>query len=99
MHADPIILQVPPLLGVAADAYDNTAPAMIVPLCFFVAAWTYSLAVNFVPAYRIPADKFGETKIGIENVGQDEEWGSQSAGEKGVWEHAETPEIRTIVKA
>lgn len=92
---------VPPLLGIAADAYDSTAMAMIVPLCFFIGAWTYSLAVNFVPAYRIPADKFGETKIGIENVGRgDEESGSQSGGEKekGVVEQAEAPEVKEVGK-
>lgn len=89
---------VPPLLGVAADAQDSTAKAMVVPLCFFVCAWSYSLAVNFVPAYRIPADKFGETKIGIENAGRDEESGSQSPGEKGALEHTETPEIRETGK-
>jgi FHS family L-fucose permease-like MFS transporter len=49
---------VPPLLFVASDAQAAkgrgapTAFAMVVPLCFFVAAWSYSLAVNFVPAYR-----------------------------------------------
>ncbi|PNS18457.1 hypothetical protein CAC42_6274 [Sphaceloma murrayae] len=59
---------VPPLLGVAADAYGNTRPAMIVPLMFFVASWSYAICVNFVPAYRDVADSFHETKIGIEPV-------------------------------
>ena len=67
---------VPPILGATADAH-STALAMVVPMCFFIAAWTYSLAVNFVPAYRIPADKFSTTEIGITNVGtKDEESGS-----------------------
>lgn len=35
-------------------------------MCFFVAAWTYALAVNFVPGYRNPADKIGAATIGIE---------------------------------
>ena len=50
---------VPPLLFVAADTRGEvnlatgnapTAFAMVVPLCFFVAAWSYSICVNFVPA-------------------------------------------------
>ena len=64
---------VPPALGGAADA-SNTATAMAVPLAFFVLAWTYSLAVNFVPAYRDPIDMLGHAKIGVEGAGvQDEE--------------------------
>lgn len=56
---------VPPLLGEAADLNNSTAKAMSVPLAFFIAAWTYSLAVNFVPAYRDPADRFATTEIGL----------------------------------
>lgn len=40
---------------------------MVVPVCFMVAAWTYAVCVNFVPAYRLPADKIGAATIGIEN--------------------------------
>ncbi|KAL1605916.1 hypothetical protein SLS59_003037 [Nothophoma quercina] len=73
---------VPPLLFVAADSrgqanvatgYSPTAFAMVVPLMFFVAAWTYPFAVNFIPAYRNVADSFHETKIGIVNTPQDPE--------------------------
>lgn len=56
----------PPLTGVAADAH-GTAMAMVVPLMFFVAAESYALAVNFVPAYRDPADAFTTTEIGLSN--------------------------------
>ncbi|KAF2264108.1 MFS general substrate transporter [Lojkania enalia] len=49
---------VPPILFAAADSADSTATAMSVPLAFFVVAWTYAIAVNFVPAYRDVADKF-----------------------------------------
>lgn len=55
---------VPPLTGAVADMH-GTATAMVVPMAFFVAAWTYSLAVNFVPAYRNTADAFSETEIGL----------------------------------
>lgn len=56
---------VPPLLGVAADAHGNGV-AMVVPLVFFIAALTYPLAVNFVPAYKRIVDSFGETEIGLQ---------------------------------
>lgn len=69
---------VPPLLFVAADSkgranvatgYSPTAFAMVVPLMFFVAAWSYPICVNFVPAYRNIADSFHETKVGLVNTG------------------------------
>ncbi|EON96063.1 putative glucose galactose transporter protein [Phaeoacremonium minimum UCRPA7] len=56
---------VPPLTGVAADAH-GTGLAMVVPLCFFVAAWTYALAVNFWPWYRDTADAFTTTELGLQ---------------------------------
>jgi MFS transporter, FHS family, L-fucose permease len=91
---------VPPILGATADAH-TTALAMVVPMCFFIAAWTYSLAVNFVPSYRIPADKFSTTAVGIENlehIVQEEEQeksGDESGDvEKGGARNMETtPEI------
>jgi len=57
---------VPPLLGAVADLHNSTAKAMCVPLAFFIAAWSYALCVNFVPAYRDPADKFSTAKVGLE---------------------------------
>lgn len=60
---------VPPLLGAAADLNNSTAIAMSVPLAFFVAAWSYALCVNFVPAYRDPADKFTTVNIGLTDAG------------------------------
>jgi len=69
---------VPPLLGAAADLNNSTAIAMAVPLSFFVAAWTYALCVNFVPAYRDPADKFSTAELGLRAAGgvvADEETG------------------------
>jgi FHS family L-fucose permease-like MFS transporter len=68
---------VPPLLFGASDTlgkarplegYSPTAIAMTVPLAFFVAAWSYSFCVNFVPAYRNVADKFSTAEIGISNA-------------------------------
>lgn len=64
---------VSPLTGVAADSFKNTATAMVVPLVFFVAALSYAVAVNFVPAYRNPADAFSTTEIGLQSEVIDEE--------------------------
>jgi hypothetical protein len=70
-----------PLLGAVADLHNSTAKAMSVPLAFFIAAWSYSLCVNFVPAYRDPADKFSTTKVelgGSTASVEDEESGHRS---------------------
>jgi len=80
---------VPPLLGAAADLNNSTARAMGVPLGFFIAAWSYALCVNFVPAYRDPADRFATTKIGLVEGGSggggadDEEGRKDNAGVLG----------------
>jgi MFS transporter, FHS family, L-fucose permease len=63
---------VPPLLGAAADLNNSTPKAMSVPLAFFVAAWSYALCVNFVPAYRDVADRFSTTEVGLEHAGRDD---------------------------
>ncbi|KAL8756644.1 MAG: hypothetical protein Q9199_002798 [Rusavskia elegans] len=70
---------VPPILGATADA-KGTGTAMVVPVCFMVAAWSYAVAVNFVPAYRDPADKTGAATIGIENA--DHESGNHDDSEE-----------------
>ncbi|EME48758.1 hypothetical protein DOTSEDRAFT_162512 [Dothistroma septosporum NZE10] len=56
---------IPPALGAAADA-SNTAAAMSVPLAFFVMAWSYCVAVNFIPAYREPIDMFKDSTLAVE---------------------------------
>ncbi|KAI8947293.1 glucose/galactose transporter [Xylaria longipes] len=74
---------VPPLTGVAADNL-GTEKAMVVPLAFFVAALSYAVAVNFVPAYRDPADKFSTAEVGLtgDSDNLDEEKGiSEKLGE------------------
>ena len=93
---------VPPILGAAADSRDSTQFGMVVPLCFFIAAFSYAICVNFVPAYRDPADAFTETKVGIENVAaKDEETGSPGVlGEKGSESEGAThDEVREVGKA
>ena len=58
---------------------------MVVPVCFMIAAWTYALAVNFIPAYRDPADKIGAAMIGIENSEEEgEEASSHGDVEEGI---------------
>jgi FHS family L-fucose permease-like MFS transporter len=32
-----------------------------------VVAWTYAVAVNFSPSYRVTVDKIGESTIGLQN--------------------------------
>ncbi|KIW54867.1 hypothetical protein PV05_07199 [Exophiala xenobiotica] len=59
---------IPSLLGKVADMHNDTGIAMIVPTAFMIAAETYALAVNFVPAYRIPADMVGSSTIGIQTA-------------------------------
>ena len=93
---------VPPILGAASDARDSTQFGMVVPLCFFIAAFSYAICVNFVPAYRDTADAFAETKVGIDNAGaKDEETGSPSGvlGEKGLNSgEASHDEVREVGK-
>lgn len=36
-----------------------------------VAALSYAVCVNFIPAYRIPADQIGDSNIGIADRPQD----------------------------
>ncbi|KAL2150428.1 hypothetical protein VTH82DRAFT_6991 [Thermothelomyces myriococcoides] len=76
---------VPPLMGAAADAR-GTGFSMIVPLCFFVAAWTYALAVNFAPPYRRVVDAFSTTDVGLRERREDAgaERGEEASGEKEV---------------
>ncbi|KAJ5550647.1 Major facilitator superfamily domain general substrate transporter [Penicillium sp. DV-2018c] len=64
---------VPPILGHVADMRNNTGFAFIVPTMFMVVAWTYAVAVNFVPAYVITVDKVGTSTVGLENHVEDEE--------------------------
>lgn len=93
---------VPPILGAAADSRDSTQFGMLVPLLFFVAAFSYAICVNFVPAYRDPADAFTQTKVGIEGVGRkDEESGSPQGvlGEKAMSGEASHDEVREVGKA
>ncbi|RDL33793.1 MFS general substrate transporter [Venustampulla echinocandica] len=92
---------VPALLGGVADLHKSMSIAMTVPLAFFVAAWSYALCVNFVPAYRDPADKFTTTSIGIESemMKKDEETGDtgdltvEKNGTEKIEDRGMTPEI------
>ncbi|KAL7900454.1 major facilitator superfamily domain-containing protein [Trichoderma sp. SZMC 28014] len=63
---------VPPLTFVAAERQGNSI-SMVVPLSFFVVAWSYAFCVNFVPAYRDVVDAFSETEVGTQGHTHDEE--------------------------
>ncbi|OAQ57782.1 l-fucose permease [Pochonia chlamydosporia 170] len=56
---------VPPLMGRVADMH-STGLSMVVPLCFFIGAWTYALAVNFWPWYKNTIDAYTVTDVGID---------------------------------
>lgn len=47
---------VPALTGKVAEIYNDTGIAMVVPMAFMIAAFTYPVCVNFVPYYKGPAD-------------------------------------------
>lgn len=82
---------VPPLLGAVADLHGDMGIAMVVPLAFFVVAWTYPLAVNFYPPYRAVADAFTNTEVGL--VGGTDDAGKVLEPEKGY--EVENRETRT----
>ncbi|KAJ5709918.1 hypothetical protein N7493_009510 [Penicillium malachiteum] len=73
---------VPPILGHVADMRDDTGFAMIVPTMYMVVAWTYAVAVNFVPEYRNTVDKIGESTVGFQDgdKGEKRDAGDEEAG-------------------
>lgn len=56
---------VPPLMGRVADMH-STELSLVVPLCFFIGAWSYALAVNFWPWYKNTIDAYTVTDVGID---------------------------------
>ncbi|PNP86579.1 hypothetical protein FNYG_00281 [Fusarium nygamai] len=67
---------VPPLTGVAADRH-GTGMAMVVPLAFFVAAWTFPFCVNVLPGYKKGIDAFENTATEPSSIAEWGEKGSQ----------------------
>lgn len=63
---------VPPATFALAGVRGNEI-AMVVPLVFFIAAWTYALAVNFHPSYKNVVDSFTETEVGLHGHTEDVE--------------------------
>ena len=47
-----------------ADDRNSSAFAMVVPVMFFTLAYTYAIAVNFIPNYRDSADNIGKSETG-----------------------------------
>lgn len=72
---------VPPLTFVAAERH-GSGISMVVPLSFFIVAWSYAFCVNFVPAYRDVVDAFSDTNIGTQGHTQDEEIAEKLDNEK-----------------
>ncbi|KUL90241.1 hypothetical protein ZTR_01874 [Talaromyces verruculosus] len=71
---------VPPLTGVAADAY-GTGTAMFVPLVFFVGSLSYAVCVNFVPSYVKTMDALTETDVGLHGHRSTDEETASGTGE------------------
>jgi FHS family L-fucose permease-like MFS transporter len=69
---------VPPLTGYVADHHGNNI-AFTVPLAFFVAALSYPICVNFIPAYKKVVDSFGETEVGMHGHSDDVESKTEQA--------------------
>ena len=47
-----------------------------------VGAWTYALAVNFVPSYRVIADKIGDSAVGIKHAPDEEKAVHDTSGKR-----------------
>ncbi|GJN74087.1 l-fucose permease [Purpureocillium lilacinum] len=78
---------VPPLTGLAGDKHGDGF-AMLVPMMFLIAAWTYALCVNFLPSYVKVVDSFGEAEIGMHGHSEDmENGGLHAVDEKANDEH------------
>jgi len=60
---------IPPMLGAAADHFNNTGPAMFVPLIFFVLAYSFPLAVNLHKPLAKLMDGFLESDVGTGDKG------------------------------
>ncbi|KAK3299532.1 major facilitator superfamily domain-containing protein [Chaetomium fimeti] len=90
---------VPPLMGLAADRH-GTGFSMIVPTLFFVAAWSYALAVNFVPAYRDTVDAFSTTEVGLRERDEDAVvgGGAVTSGTDVKVAGVENPEVANVEK-
>lgn len=56
-----------------------------------VLAWTYAIAVNFVPAYRDTVDKVGESSVGL---GDGDAGGSGDGEAKNEVEYLENLEAK-----
>ena len=77
---------VPPLTGTAGDRLGD-GEAMVVPMMFFVAAWTYALCANFAPRYVKVLDSLGDAEIGLHDRHGDLEGARSGSSEKAVGEH------------
>ena len=78
---------IPPMLGATADYFNNTGPAMFVPLIFFVLAYSFPLAVNFYRPLAKLMDGFLESEVGTGDKGFNaDEVEAGKTGDMGVGE-------------
>ncbi|KAL7943820.1 major facilitator superfamily domain-containing protein [Trichoderma barbatum] len=74
---------VPPLTFVASER-QGSGISMVVPLAFFIVAWSYAFCVNFVPSYRDVVDAFSDSDVGTQGHTNDEEIQEKMDHEKPV---------------
>lgn len=55
---------VTPLTGLVGDRHGD-GTAMVVPLVFFVGAWSYAVCVNIVPSYYTVVDACADADVGL----------------------------------
>ncbi|KAM4060695.1 major facilitator superfamily protein [Hirsutella rhossiliensis] len=74
---------VPPLTGYVGDRHGDGI-AMVVPLVFFVAAWSYAVCVNVVPSYYTVLDSYADANVGLRSSPVDDIEGPGSASTEKV---------------
>lgn len=74
---------VPPLTGFVGDRHGD-GTAMVVPLVFFIAAWSYAICVNFVPSYYTVLDSYADADVGLRPSAVDDIEGPVSASTEKV---------------
>lgn len=62
---------VPPLLGLAADHFNDTGRAMMVPLLFMVTGYVFPILVNVVPGWPELMDGFNQSTMGTSQAKRD----------------------------
>ena len=89
----------PAALGYTADLFDSTRKAMIIPLIFFVSAYTYPIATNFYPKIRNLIEEFSGRELEQDSDGSPAgQSNTDSISEKGSFAHQDRNEIDVSTK-